>query len=502
VSFNVPRQAKGVVWTYEGGIGYLARPETELLLLVAGSLFAGDAYYEQDPLRRGRFYQLTRKLCLKDPLYVAALARYARQVLGLRSGPSALVAHLFWWGPKALAEEAARGVWLRGDEHLETLAYTRAQGWRITKGLKRAVAWRLNAMSPQALLKYQKKGYAFSQRDALILSHPKPQDPAHALVYEWLVRGKRGLPEAQAFVARLLEERPTWERILSTKGASRESWLEALPHLRGLSLVRNLNNLHRFRLLEEEGVREALAQRLLSPEVPGWRVYPYQWLQAILMGRREGWPGEILALLEAALEASLPPLPLEGETLVLVDVSGSMYQPLSARSEATYALAAASLGALLYRRTRGRLVGFDHALHPVPLPPEAPLSETVDHLLAAGRGGTHLGMALERTLSGFPGRRVVVFTDEQVHDDAYKPLRRWLREDPARSAYVVNVVGYHPLAFPERGVVRVGGWSERLLELLFLLEVDDPVAWIRSGGWETAAPAAPPSEDEEEEEGR
>jgi 60 kDa SS-A/Ro ribonucleoprotein len=79
---------------------------------------------------------------------VASLAQYARQVLGLRSGPSALVAHLFWWGPKEVAKEAAQGVWLRGDEHLETLAYTRAQGWKITKGLKKAVASRLNSMNP------------------------------------------------------------------------------------------------------------------------------------------------------------------------------------------------------------------------------------------------------------------------------------------------------------------------------------------------------------------
>jgi 60 kDa SS-A/Ro ribonucleoprotein len=275
MSFN-PKAGHQGPSTYEGGRAYLAAPEMELLLLLAGSLFSGDTFYEGDLSRRERFYELAHALSQKDPQYVAALAQYGRQVLGLRSGPSALVAHLFWWGPKEVAEEAAQGVWLRGDEHLETLAYTRAQGWKIRKALKRAVASRLNAMSPRALLKYQRKGRSFSQRDALILSHPKPQDEAHALVYEWLVRGKQGLPEAQAFVTQVLEERPTWERILSAKGASRESWLEALPHLRGLSLLRNLNNLHRFGLLEEEEAQEVLARKLLSPEVVKWGIYPYQ----------------------------------------------------------------------------------------------------------------------------------------------------------------------------------------------------------------------------------
>jgi 60 kDa SS-A/Ro ribonucleoprotein len=499
MSFNVPKRAQRVALTYEGGTGYLASPEMELLLLVAGSLFSGDTFYEGDLSRRERFYELARALSQKDPRYVAALAQYARQVLGLRSGPSALVAHLFWWGPKEVAEETARGVWLRGDEHLETLAYTRAQGWKITKGLKRAVASRLNAMSPRALLKYQRKGRSFSQRDALILSHPKPQDPAHALVYEWLVRGKRSLPEAQAFVAQVLEERPTWERILSVKGASRESWLEALPHLRGLSLVRNLSNLHRFGLLREEEAQGLLANKLLSPEVAKWGIYPYQWLQAIFMGRREGWPERVLHLLEAALENSLPPLPLVGETLILVDVSGSMFSLISARSQATYALAAASLGALLYRRTGGQLVGFSSDIHPVHLPPRAPIARIVEHLLAKGGGGTYLGEALKKTLPDFSGRRVVIFTDEQVHDNADSPLRKWKRQDPDRSVHVVNVAGYSPLAFPERGVTRVGGWSERLLEVLALLEARDPVAWIRSGGWQTTASVSSAPEDEEEE---
>jgi 60 kDa SS-A/Ro ribonucleoprotein len=495
MSFNPPRQGHKVA-TYEGGTGFLARPEAELLLLVAGSLFSGDSYYEKDESRKERFHNLASEVSRKDPHFVASLAQYARQVLGLRSGPSALVTHLFWWGPKEVAEEAARGVWLRGDEHLETLAYARAYGWKITKGLKKAVASRLNSMSPAALLKYQKRGRSFSQRDALIISHPKPQDQNHALVYEWMIRGKKALPEAQAFVSRILEERPTWERILSTKGSSRESWLEALPHLKGLSLVRNLSNLHSFNLLQEEEVQEILASKLLSPEVAKWGIWPYQWLQAISMGRKEGWPEPVLHLLETALENTLPPLNLEGETLILVDISGSMSNFISERSKATYALAAASLGALLYRRTGGLLVGFNNDIHLVQLSPEAPVARLVEELTSRVWGGTYLGKALEKTLPNFSGRRVVIFTDEQVHDNAYEPLRKWIKAGSERVAHVVNVAGYPFLAFPENGVVRVGGWSERLLDILTLMEARDPVAWIRNGEWRTRAPLSSPSENE------
>jgi hypothetical protein len=173
-----------------------------------------------------------------------------------------------------------------------------------------------------------------------------------------------------------------------------------------------------------------------------------------------------------------------------------MFSALSERSQATYALAAASLGALLYRRTGGRLVGFNNEVHPVPLSPDAPIAEIVGYLLAKGGGGTYLGEALKKTLPDFSGRRVVIFTDEQVHDNAYDPLRKWKAEDSDRTAHVVNVAGYAFLAFPEDGVVRVGGWSERVLEVLALLEKRDPVAWIRSGGWKATVTIPSPSENE------
>lgn len=500
MSFNTSRKSRSdaEILTHEAGRGFAPSAAMELLLLVTGSLFSGDTFYERDIHRKERLARLAEPVTQADPEFVAALAVYARQGLGLRSGPSALLAHLFWWGPTALAREVAQGVWLRGDEHLETLAYTQAQGWKLRKALKQAVAERLNTMSPAALLKYRRRGRNVSQKDALILCHPQPKDRDHARVYEYLVRGSQALPEAQAYAQALLEERPTWERILSEQGRTPQAWQQALPHLQGLSLVRNLKNLHGAGLLQDPEARSLLLQKLTRPEeVRRWRLFPYQWLLAIfqleaLSTSLEELPAsralsEVKAALELALEATLPPLPLQGPSLVLVDLSGSMFSNLSQHSEATYALAAASLGAVLYRRTGGRLYGFNHGLIELPYGPEASVARMVRHLLDQGGGGTCLGHALQQSLAGFQGQRVVIFTDEQVHDDAETPLRRWVRAGQGRMAYLVNVAGYAPLAFPEQGVVRVGGFSERLLALLPLLESRDPLAWVRTGAWRALA---------------
>ncbi|MDM7323476.1 MAG: TROVE domain-containing protein [Thermus sp.] len=479
MSFNTAKTGQQTFSTHEGGRGYLASPEWQLFLLVAGSLFAGDTFYEGEEGRKQRLAFLAKEVTARDPELVAGLAVFARQVLGLRSGPSALVAHLFWEGPRPLALAAASGVWLRGDEHLETLAYTRAQGWKLRKSLKKAVAERLNRMSPRALIKYAANNRLFSQRDALILSHPKAADREHALVYDYLVRGKRASPEALAFVARLLEEKPSWEHVVSQKGSTPAVWRSMVPHLEGLALVRNLGNLARHDLLSDPEVQAILLEKLSQPErVKAWGIPPHGWLLA-LEEVGDSMPPRLREAVVGAVESLVPRLPLQGETLVLVDVSGSMFSPLSRWSQATYALAAAGLGALLVKATGGQLFGFSDELIRLELGSEASVVEMVEALLDRGMGGTQLGRALREALRLFWGKRVVIFTDEQVADDAYTPLRRWLKEEPGRKAYVVNVAGYEPLAFPHGGVVRIGGFSDKLLELLPVLESTDPLEWIR-----------------------
>lgn len=57
---------------------------------------------------------------------------------------------------------------------------------------------------------------------------------------------------------------------------------------------------------------------------------------------------------------------------------------------------------------------------------------------------------------------------------------------------MVNLAGYGRLAFPESGVYRLAGFSDRLLELLLLLEAKEPRSWMadRLGDLGTTAPDA------------
>jgi len=75
MSFGLPRQGHKVT-TYEGVAGFSASLETELLLLVAGSLSSGDTFYEKDEsrnpcpvswIRNGEWRTRAPLACLASP---------------------------------------------------------------------------------------------------------------------------------------------------------------------------------------------------------------------------------------------------------------------------------------------------------------------------------------------------------------------------------------------------------------------------------------------------
>ena len=73
--------------------------------------------------------------------------------------------------------------------------------------------------------------------------------------------------------------------------------------------------------------------------------------------------------------------------------------------------------------------------------------------LRVGGGGTHLGGAVKAVDNG---SRIVVFTDEQSHDQVPTPKGR---------GYMVNVASYKPsVAFGSW--VSVSGWSERIVDFI------------------------------------
>ena len=140
---------------------------------------------------------------------------------------------------------------------------------------------------------------------------------------------------------------------------------------------------------------------------------------------------------------------MDGRTLVLVDVSGSMDARLSVKSDLTRMDAAATLAAILPGKVR--LFTFSNAV--VEVPARRGMAGVDAILRSQPHGGTELGKAVAQ-MNTIPHDRLIVITDEQACSPVPDPV--------AAKAYMINVasarngVGYGPW-------MHIDGFSENVL---------------------------------------
>jgi 60 kDa SS-A/Ro ribonucleoprotein len=293
---------------------------------------------------------------------------------------------------------------------------------QIKKGLARA----LTKFDAYQLAKYDRDG-AVRIRDVLFLVHAKPKDAAQEKVWKELVDGTLASPD-------------TWEVSLSSGKDKRESFerLIAEKKLGGLALLRNL------RLMQKAEVpRKTIADAVEAMRTD--RVLPYRFIAAAR------YAPDFEPELESAMLKSLKGYArLSGRTRLLIDVSGSMFAPLSAQSEMTRAEAACGL-AILAREVCDEVEIFTFSSKTVKVPPRRGFALRDAIIASQPHGNTMLGAAISEI--DRKKTRLIVFTDEQSHDKV---------PAPKGTGYMVNVASYR------HGVgngpwKRVDGFSEAVI---------------------------------------
>lgn len=192
---------------------------------------------------------------------------------------------------------------------------------RYPAALKRFWASKLESLSPYQVAKYKSTGKLV---DVVNVSHPKPTEALTGLV-----RGS--LSD--------LDTGETWERLISSRGSSLQTWMEAIPHMGHMALLRNIRN---FR---KHGVPfEAFVPRLLA-SAEGGRQIPFRYASAYFANKDAG--PDLRRALNECMKSSLGLVPtFRGNVLALCDNSGSAHQPLSSMSGASVSTVA-NLSAIL-----------------------------------------------------------------------------------------------------------------------------------------------------------
>lgn len=496
---------------HHGSRGFVRDPRSELFLLAVSNFVTQQTSYESGEARDDRFAALVRTLAVTDPEWTAGLLGWLRGDGNMRTASLVGAAEYV----KARLDAGATGgpsnrqvvdsVLRRPDEPGELLAYwTATYGRNVPKPVKRGIADAVRRLySAAALLKYDtaSKGYRFGDVLNLVHASPDPDKPwqgelfrhaldrrhhpetaevpadnrtlvAHRTLMELPVAERRDVVTASDGAERLAAAGMTWEALAGWLQGPMDAaaWEAVIPSMGAMALLRNLRNFDQAGV--SDAVAEQVAAKISDPQtVARSRQFPFRYLAAYQHAPSLRWAYP----LEQALGHSLANVPaLPGRTLILVDRSGSMWSPLSDRSELNRADAAAVFGtALALRAEEARLVQFGTSSKEVAYSRGESVLKVLERF--QDLGGTYTAEAVRTHYAGHD--RVLIITDEQA-TYAHGGDPTSLVPDTV-PVYTWNLAGYRMGHAPSGSANRhtFGGLTDAAFRMVSLIEDGRDAAW-------------------------
>ena len=452
---KAPDRRLGTSAQLAGGYGpFAARQDAEALLRrsVMANLLWEDLAYEDGVSVADNIRQLIPHV---DPEVVASIAIEARTQQKLRHVPL-LIASVMAGIPthKKRVGTLLPEIVLRADELAEFLAiYWKEGKCPLAKQVKIGLAKAFERFKAYDLAKYNRDS-EIKLRDVMFLVHPKPSQE-RAELYRQLAEDKLPVPD-------------TWEVALSAGKDKKEAWTRLIQEkkLGALAFVRNLRN------MEEVGVAKSVIAQGFEQVSPRW-LLPVNYMAAAKAA--PSWIRELETLMIRGLGMA-PKLP--GYTVLIVDVSGSMNQPISEKSQMTRLDAAAAMAMLAAEMcervsiyaTAGNDASRKHATGLVKPYHGFALADVIRATRDVLGGG---GIFTRQALEWIKGQeretpdRIIVFSDSQDCDD---PRSRVPKPFGAKN-YIVDVSAHeHGVAYKGVWTAEVAGWSEHFFTFISALE--------------------------------
>lgn len=497
----------GRAFTAEGGMGWQRTPKGELFLAAVTSLNE-DTFYETADKRAQRIQALAASPeIVNSPEWTLGMVRWLRQEVGLRSitGVVAMtvVKARLDAGLTGTNRQIIEAAISRLDEASDMIAgWMSLYGRNIPSCVRRGVADALRVrLSERSYLKWAGRMNAGSVtlRDVINLTHPKPKNSVQEALIKLVLDesyGKKGddkqLPTIRAYRQFLAMDRDAQIRALAGPDAKdvirkaaltheviagaigtipADVWETLVPEMGYMALRMNL------RRIEASGASRALIatinERLSDvDEAAKSRTMPVAFYAAY-----KNAPLAFAAALQDAANASLENVPaLKGRTLVLLDRSGSMSYPMSAKSSLSCQdTANVFASALAIRGESVRVVAFDDHMEDVKVA-STDLLRVVDQMPTA-RGCTYTPDAVAYAhKKGEKYDRIIILTDEQYRggsvDNALDTYA------PRVPVFTWNLAGYATAQMEAReGRWTFGGLSDKGFQMIPLLERGIGQSW-------------------------
>lgn len=433
-------------FTREGAPGFTYDTLSQLFLLAVTNMVGEDTFYERAADRDDRYSALVRSVAASDPEWLLAFITWLRgdgnmrtaSIVAAVEGGDVLAGTTY---PRRLLAAALQ----RADEPAEALGlWLATRGKPVPSWLKKGLADAAERLySPYAVFKYDTAGAPIRFADVVELAEPRhlTPSPERDVLWAWLLDRRHGnnvdeevsLPMVRARAimdsipqpertGRLTAEMVraaghTWESVASYLGGpwTAAAWEAVIPSMGYMALLRNLRNFDQAGI--SPATAKAVAERLADPEqVARSRQLPMRFLSAYNALQNDRYKVAVGDALQHSL-ANVPQLP--GDSLVLIDTSGSMHAPFS-RDGSLMRWDAAAVFGIAFALANGLpdVQSFSNSAYYMAIPKGASLLKLVQdfqHGYMQG-GGTNTVMAIRDAVRRRPdARRAIILTDEQAH---------------------------------------------------------------------------------------
>lgn len=444
-----------------GGVAFKEDPKLELVSLLLTS-FVSDKFYEKanDQLDR-----LTKLVDTVDPKFSAKAAIYARNEFGMRSITHALIGELVHkvkgasWTKNAIQKTVKRP-----DDMLEMLAYYgNKYGKPFPNSLKKGLSLALGKFDEYSLAKYRGERSDVSLVDLVNLVHFRPPKEKQEL-FRKLMRGE-------------LASKDTWESKLSVAGQQAEGNEEKAEELKGeawaqlikekkigyFALLRNLRNLEKYPDLMPAALELLVDENLIKKSL----VLPFRFQTAA----EQISDRKTLVAIHKALDIAVANVPkFKGKTLIVLDVSGSMTSMGKSTSPAKIG---SLFSAVLYKVNDADFIEFsDSARYRVFNPSDSAM--TIANSISNASGGTNFPSIFQTANKRYD--RIIILSDMQGWMGGGAPTRAFEEYKKRTGAnphiFSFDLQGYGTLQFPQPQVYAIAGFSEKILDVMGMLEED------------------------------
>lgn len=489
---KTPQTVKNIA----GGDAFQASLKLELVSTLLTSFIDDQAYRGRDKVI-ARIVELCREI--KDKLFIAKTAVFARTVFGMRSSSHIVAAVLAkevkgqpWMGP------FLQNVVARPDDITEILAaYFTLYGKRPIPNMfkrPRGLASAFGKFDAYQLGKYREEQRDVKLVDAVNLLRP-PLSPKNGTVevakdaYWKALSEKRRkeldykkLPDLveintlEALTLGLLKAADTWESMLTAAGKDKKKrekvWKQLIEQKRlgYMALLMNLRNI----MQDAPTILPKALESLTNPEfIRKQKILPFRFASAYETMQRLSGTGEILKSLTKAAETSLEGVPkLDGKTLIALDVSGSM-------SGKPFEIGSMFASALMKANSQDTdLIIFSNGAKYLSLDPTSGVFDSVEHIRKHSEfSGTNFHAIFQTASKKYD--RIVILSDMQGWVGrgslplAFKEYKSKTGAKP--KIWSINLNDYGTLMFPEQDVLCLAGWSDKLLGMMQLLESEPKV---------------------------